>query len=586
MVEGYRLRRSGLRAGTAMLALCAAGAAGAQESDDELPSRSEMWRIIQQQQDKIDSLESRLEAQTQTHEETDPVEPAAPARDARETAQGQRRRTAEPAPESDKLEQLDRRVERNAERVEATGDLLENALSDAGLGGEGWWNRVSVGGYGSVRFEESDLANANTGFEFRRFVLTTHADVTDRLETFLELELERFGELELEKGVSSEPGEFEVEQAVEGTSSSELAVEQAWARYKVSEALNFEIGGVLVPLGRFNVNHDDNQWVLPRRSLVDRGVPVLPAKAAWPELGAGFTGSVELGGGALLDYRFYALNGVALDFELEEKLIAATEESGESELESKLEAEFAPTQGAFDGNSNDTLALSGRAALKPAPGQEIGVSGYFGNYVPDFLDRDETVWSLAVDGLHNIGGFEVEYQGVTTRWDEVRDVAAAVSSRALAKERGIEGPLEGGAFGKHEVEFTLSSEQIAEQKTGYWVELRHPFWPEALDGTFLARGFDEPKLIPTFRFEQVFMDDQLREFEFNNGTITAFDTRDTDLSRATLGLGYQPAPGWIFQIGGEYTWTDEPSLEGLTNFLPGTNEDDAFSFLMGLAFGF
>ncbi len=45
-----------------------------------------------------------------------------------------------------------------------------------------------------------------------------------------------------------------------------------------------------MPLGRFNLRHDDNLWNLPRRSLVDRGVPVLPSTAAWDELGVGFVG--------------------------------------------------------------------------------------------------------------------------------------------------------------------------------------------------------------------------------------------------------------------------------------------------------
>ena len=44
---------------------------------------------------------------------------------------------------------------------------------------------------------------------------------------------------------------------------------------------------------------DDNRWNIARRSLVDRGVPVLPVKAAWPELGAGFLGAAFLAGACL-----------------------------------------------------------------------------------------------------------------------------------------------------------------------------------------------------------------------------------------------------------------------------------------------
>ncbi|RME65013.1 MAG: hypothetical protein D6782_07150, partial [Alphaproteobacteria bacterium] len=404
-----------------------------------LPSPEEMWRIMQAQQKRIEELEQRLGAAA-----------AAPT----PAAQAPRPHGEAPA-EAARIEKLEARVAQAEERLEATGGLLEQSLAESGTGGQGWWNRTSLGGYGSMRFEANDGEGSNTGFTFRRFVLAVDAKPTDRLQTYLELEFERFTQLELEKGVSSEAGAFAVEQAIEGTNGSEISLEQAWARYVVSPALQLDLGALLVPVGRFNINHDDNQWVLPRRTLVDRGAPVLPAKAAWAELGAGFSGRVALGS-ALLDYRLYAVNGATIDFELETVLKAKLEDSGETELESKLEAEFGPSRGPFDGNDNDSLALTGRLALKPAPAHEVALSGYVGNYVPAFLSRNETLWSVGFDGLHAIGGFEIEYEAVRTHFDNIDQVAMALSQRALAKERAIEGPVENGAFAKHEIEFTLS----------------------------------------------------------------------------------------------------------------------------------
>jgi hypothetical protein len=147
--------------------------------------------------------------------------------------------------------------------------------------------------------------------------------------------------------------------------------------------------------------------------------------------------------------------------------------------------------------------------------------------------------------------------------------------------------VENGTFAKHEIEFTLAGYAMSETKSGYWIELRRPFWPERLNGTFLGRSFSRPQLIPAFRMEQVFFHDQLQSIEFDGGTLTAFDTRDAHINRATLGLAYRPVPGWELQVAGEYTWTNEDSLAGLTNFLPaGEGEDDNFSFLLGVAFGF
>ncbi len=563
-----RSRMAALLAGTAVSLLVASSALA---QDENLPSRAEMWRVIQEQQKEIAALKARLERAAPVLEE----QPLAPA-------------TARPtgADTATRIESLESRLAATEERVEATGGLLEQALAGAGLGGEGWWKRTSIGGYGSVRFEAGDADGSKTGFTFRRFVLALDSHVTDRLETYLELEFERFTQLELEKDVDTGGGGFALTQAVEGSNGSEISIEQAWARYVVTPALRLDFGALLVPVGRFNLNHDDNQWVLPRRTLVDRGAPVLPAKAAWAELGAGLSGTAEIGGGALIDYRLYAVNGATVDFELETKLKATREGDGSNELESKFEAEFGPARGPFDGNANNSLALTGRVALRPAPGQEFALSGYVGNYVPSFLARDETLWSIGFDGLHHLGGFEVEYEAVRTHFDNLDAVASAFARRALTKERAIEGPLEEGAFVKHEIEFTLAKNVMAKSKTGYWVEIRRPFWPEALNDTVLGRGFANPQLVPAFRMEQVFFNDQLQGIEFDGGTLTQFRTRDAHVNRATLGLGYRPVPGWVVQLAGEYTWTPEESLSGLTNFLDAGNANDTFSLLLGLAFNF
>ncbi len=565
-----RMPALALLAGTAMaLALLAGTASRAHADDATLPSREEMWRIIQSQQKRIEELEQRLSAPRAAR----PAGglPAAEDQDLRS-----------------KIDSIETRIEEQQQQIEATSGFLERALSGLDLGGgskkkEGG---TRVHGYGALRFEASDAEGQNTGFTFRRFILALESHVTDRLQTYFELEFERFTQLELEKEVAIGANDLTVAQAIEGTNGSEISIEQAWARYRISPAFNLDFGALLVPVGRFNINHDDNQWELPRRSLVDRGVPVLPAKAAWAELGAGASGLVELGGGALLDYRLYAVNGVAVDFALETKLVATREASGDTELESKLEAEFGTSRGPFDGNANSSLALTGRFALRPASGHEIALSGYVGNYVPRFLGRDETVWSLGIDGLHRLGGFEVEYEAVTTRFDNLDRVAAAFASRALSKDRAIEGEETGGAFAKHEVEFTISKNVMAKRKSGYWIEIRRPFWPEALDETILGRGFENPRLIPTIRIEQVFFDDQLTSISFDGGVISALKLRDARISRTTFGFGYRPVPGWVLQIAGEYTWTNQDTLAGLTNFLDAGASDDSFSLLLGVAFSF
>src|SRR4030095_7392965 len=89
-------------------------------------------------------------------------------------------------------------------------------------------------------------------------------------------------------------------------------------------------------LGRFNINHDDNRWDLPRRSLVDRGVPVLPSTAAWDELGVGFLGDVPITEDVLLNYQAYVVNGVSLDFNFEQIAQTRFPEPGKQVVEAEV----------------------------------------------------------------------------------------------------------------------------------------------------------------------------------------------------------------------------------------------------------
>ncbi|MFQ5684704.1 MAG: hypothetical protein ACE5HC_15725 [Candidatus Binatia bacterium] len=437
--------------------------------------------------------------------------------------------------------------------------------------------RVTVGGYGSVRFESNDLENEKDTFTFRRFVLTVDAFPHDRLQAYLELEFERFSELELEKELEATAGGLKVVNTVEGTSGSEIAVEQAWLRYAIAPWLNLQMGAVLVPIGRFNLFHDDNRWNLPRRTLVDRGVPVIPVKAAWPELGVGFTGEFPVGEEGLMDYRLYVVNGAQFDFELES--IAQTRDPKRDKLE--LEAEFQPSKGTFSKDLKSGKAFAGRLNWSPTLGHEVALSGYYGRYTPEVF-ASESIKSIGVDGFSTLGPFEVEYEYVYTSFGDTRKVAESFARVVREKSSAI--PSSASPDFEAEIEFEPAN--LADAKQGYWIELRYPFWPEALNGTFFGKAFENPKLVPTLRWEQVFFDDLLTEVDFTGGALTDFKTIDRTLNRITGGIAYRPVPLWAFQFALEYTWAND-SLVGLTNFLkPRSDEDNALAFLFGVAFGF
>ncbi|MGH7339972.1 MAG: hypothetical protein ACREKH_05715, partial [Candidatus Rokuibacteriota bacterium] len=450
------------------------------------------------------------------------------------------------------------------------------AMQDAGRVVDAIASRVNIGAYGSMRYEASNLDEAHSTFTFRRFVLTADANIAPRLKAAMELEFERFRELELEKAQEPAEGGLTVEQTVEGTNESEIALEQAWLQYDFTDWIGLRAGGVLVPLGRFNLNHDDNEWDLPRRSLVDRGSPVLPSTAAWSELGAGLLGKVDVGRESSLDYQVYVVNGVALDVEFEQIIQTRSPEPAKQVIEAKVE----PKTGTFSSDVKEGKAVTGRLAFSPALGHEVAGSWYWGQYTPDFLDHED-VYSLGFDGKTGIGPFEFEGQYIFTHFDGIEGVARSLARIARDSEAEFENPdLE------TEIEFELSG--LARNKQGYWIDGRYRFWPAFLSDTFLGSRFDNPQLVAILRGEQVWFDDMIQEAAFGGGTLTEFETEDRFVNRITTGLAYRPVPLVVFQLAYELTQTNNgKSLAGVTNFLPaGENEDTSHAILVGAAFGF
>ena len=119
---------------------------------------------------------------------------------------------------------------------------------------------------------------------------------------------------------------------------------------------------MLVPVGRFNLLHDDDYWDIPRRTLTDRDGPVLPVKSAWRDLGAGFVGSWNVGKTGKFDYQLMALNGASLDLNVEHELNTASGSPGSAEL--VLNSELQLASGFFDG-SRSTSAFA--CAVFPLP---------------------------------------------------------------------------------------------------------------------------------------------------------------------------------------------------------------------------
>ena len=137
----------------AIVAALTAGSAVAQE----MPSPEEMWQVIQQQQQEIDTLKERIGAG-------------------------------------------EAQVEETTQAIEAVVESM-----DAGTAGAGWWDRTQIGGYGELHYNIKE--NSLDRVDFHRYVLFFGHDFNATTRMFSEFELEH------SLAGDGKPGEVELEQA-------------------------------------------------------------------------------------------------------------------------------------------------------------------------------------------------------------------------------------------------------------------------------------------------------------------------------------------------------------------------------------
>jgi hypothetical protein len=435
-------------------------------------------------------------------------------------------------------------------------------------------SRVAIGGYGSVRFETDSPSDTNTTFTLRRFVLTTDANIAPRLRAYFELEFERFRKLELEQSGGASGSGFESELEFEGTNGSEISLEQAYLEFEAYKELRFQAGAMLVPIGRFNQNHDDNRWDIPRRPLVDRGAPVLPVPVAWDELGVGITGDIDGGDVGQFKYWLQVMNGAVLDPE-----VATLVETREGDTLLKQTAiKIGPNTGSFSIDTKDAKALAGRALWSPALGSELGGSFYWGRYTPDYLPN-ENVYTLALDGAADLGPIQMQAEFAYTHFAGIKTVAEGLARRTFDSTTSTE-----SLTTDNQVVFDLAG--LATEKYGYWLYLRYPFFPDFMRDTILGEPFENPQFAVFAQPEQVWFGNLVDTVSYENSQLTEFSSNDRFITRFTTGLSYRPTPLVVFSLAYEYTLTNSgKSLGSVTNYLA-TTANHSNSFLAGVAFGF
>jgi hypothetical protein len=153
---------------------------------------------------------------------------------------------------------------------------------------------TSIGGYGEAHYTNRSGRNTPGRVTLARFVVYLAHQFSERIALRSEVEVE----------------DAKVEG---GDSGGEVALEQAYLDYVLSETVTLRAGLVLVPVGIINEMHEPPTFNGVERPGFDHDV--LPT--TWRELGLGATGRLPLGEG--FSYRLYLLNGLtARGFSAEE----------------------------------------------------------------------------------------------------------------------------------------------------------------------------------------------------------------------------------------------------------------------------
>lgn len=341
---------------------------------------------------------------------------------------------------SERIRELERRVSKRPEGQDGTPDerleLLEQQASLLSVQQESLVEQLArrseVSGYIELEFE--NFENTDSTFDAKAIDLVVRSHPTKRLLMGVEIEFERTAT------------------TAAGDRQGEVEVEQGWMQYSLTPWLQPRAGVVIVPFGRYNLEHFMVLQDLASRPIMMRRV----VPTTWAEAGIGFTGSASLGraGGLLregtgLDYQVYLVNGLTDRF---------TDSSARG------------ARGAFGSDNNNNKALVGRASVSSPLGIELGASAYSGTY-----DKggDDSILGFALDG-------DYRWRGLRLR----------------------------GEFALFDLDEGLNADgdAITRDLRGAYVESAYSFWPRFLEES-VGRYMGDPRFTAVARWGFAEFDD-------------------------------------------------------------------------------
>lgn len=268
---------------------------------------------------------------------------------------------------------------------------------------------IRVGAYGAVAFESfNDRRTTHDG----NFEVLISGNFHDRIRVYTEIDL--------------------------GLPHGTADAEQAYVDLLLAQPFNVRAGVLLIPFGKFNLDHFD-----PRRDLTrPPSVARLVTPTTWSDLGFGAFGFFPVSDNVKATYEIQVING------LTDKFLAAPGNIPDSGLQS--------ARTGLRSDNNGDKAVVGRGTLKFFDQYEIGFSGYRGQYKPGSNDL--------ITGM----AFDAEFRP--------RNIAI-LDNFVLRSE-----------FARFDIQGSTTPSSL----WGYYIQLTYRFWPSMLNSTILGRHFNNP----------------------------------------------------------------------------------------------
>ncbi|MGK0222794.1 MAG: hypothetical protein ACI9ON_002034 [Limisphaerales bacterium] len=277
-------------------------------------------------------------------------------------------------------------VEATEEQLIATVEYVEAATSNTG--GDQWWNRTSVGGYGEIHYSDVDAedgARDSKQTDIHRYVMFLNHEFNDRIRLFTELEVEH--------GL--------VKDTADGSNGGEVEIEQAYIEVDLNDQHQAKAGLFLLPVGILNETHEPPTFYGVERNDIEN--ILLPA--TWWENGAAVSGQYS--------------NGLSWDLAVHSGLEVPTTGGSVGRIRSGRQKS--------SNASAEDLAYTARVSYSGVPGLQLSASYQHQSDISqmggDGIDGADLVSAHAI---YNNGGFQL--RALYADWEIDGALASAIGA--------------------------------------------------------------------------------------------------------------------------------------------------------------